>query len=133
MIKRLSCIAFLAAAPGCMAQTPLSLQQAVEQANRHRAELSAAASRAQAGEDLRQQAQARLNPRLFLQSEDLRGSNFEFSRDAESYAYVAQVVETSGARGARIGLATADARLMSLDLEGTRREIGFRGREAYLQ
>jgi cobalt-zinc-cadmium efflux system outer membrane protein len=133
MIKRLSYMTLFAAASSCMAQTPLSLQQAVGQANRHRAELSAAASRVQAGEDLRRQAQARLNPRLFLQSEDLRVSNFDFSRDAETYAYVAQVVETSGARGARIGLATANARLSSLILERTRREIGFHVRDAYWQ
>ena len=133
MIKRLSYMTLFAAASSCMAQTPLSLQQAVEQANRHRAELSAPASRVQAGEDLRRQSQARLNPRLFLQSEDLRVSNFDFSRDAETYAYVSQVIETSGARRARIGLATANARLSSLNLERTRREIGFRVRDAYWQ
>jgi len=133
MMKSLTCIVFFIVASACQAQTPLSLQQAVEQATRHRAEIAAATSRTQAGEDLRRQSLAPPNPRLFLQSEDLRASNFDFGRDSETFGYLSQVIETSGARHARIELATADSGRSNLELEQTRREIGFRVRNAYWQ
>ena len=133
-MKSLTIILFLAFGCTCLAQTPLSLQQAVEQATRHRAEIASAARRVEAGEELRRQSQAFPNPRLFLQTEDIRTpSNFDFARDSETYGYLSQIVETSGARRARIELASADSRLLALDLEQVRREIGFRVRDAYWQ
>ena len=87
MIKTLSCVLFLIGAPVCLAQTRLSLQQAVEQATRHRAEIAAAANGAQASEDLRRQSHALPNPRLVLQSEDIRASNFDFGQDSETFGY----------------------------------------------
>ena len=131
MMKILSCFVFLACASACLAQTTLSLQQAVEQATQNRAEIASAARRLEAEEDLRQQSRAFLNPRLFLQSEDFRISDFNFAQESETYGFVSQVIETSGARRARIDLATADSHLASLDLEQIRREIGFRVRQAY--
>lgn len=131
MMKILSCIAFLIGAPVCFAQTPLSLQQAVEQATRHRAEIAAAANGAQASEDLKRQSHALPNPRLILQSEDIRASNFDFGQDSETFGYLSQVIETSGARHARIELATADSHRSNLELEQVRRDIGFRVRDAY--
>lgn len=131
MMRVFSCLALLASASSCLAQTPLSLQQAVEQATRHRAEISAAAGRVTASEDVRRQSQAFLNPRLILQSEDIRSSNFDFGQDSETFGYLSQVIETSGARRARINTATADSRLSQLDLEQTRRDIGFSVRDAY--
>ena len=133
-MKSLTTFVFLACASACLAQTPLSLQQAVEQATRHRAEIASAARRVEAGEDLRRQSQAFPNPRLFLQTEDIRtSSNFDFAQDSETFGYLSQVIETSGARRARIELASADSRLSNLDLEQLRREIGFRVRDAYWQ
>jgi outer membrane protein, heavy metal efflux system len=125
--------ALLLTASACMAQTstPLSLAQAVDQAIRQRPEIRAAASRARAGEALRQQSKALVNPRLVLQSEDLRASNFAFGKDDETYGYIFQHFETSGARGAREALASADLGLRELDSEQVRREIGFRVRRAY--
>ena len=131
-MKSLTTLAFLVCGSACLGQTPLSLQQAVEQANRHRAEIASAARRVGASEDLRRQSQAFLNPRLFLQTEDVRtSSNFDFAQDSETFGYLSQIIETSGARRARIELASADSRLSSLDLEQVRREIGFGVREAY--
>src|ERR1700722_12809375 len=134
MMKRWICIVFSVGASACLAQTPLSLQQAVEQGTRHRAEIASATRRVQAVEDLRRQSQALLNPRLFLQSEDIRtSSNFDFAQESETFGYLSQVIETSGARRARIELASADSRVSNLDLEQLRREIGFRVRDAYWQ
>ena len=133
-MKSLTTILFLALGCTRLAQTPLSLQQAVEQAMRHRAEIASAARRVAAGEDLHRQSKTFPNPRLFLQTEDIRtSSNFDFARDSETYGYLSQIIETSGARRARIELASADSRLSALDLEQVRREIGFRVRAAYWQ
>jgi outer membrane protein, heavy metal efflux system len=85
----------------------------------------------EASEDLRRQSEALPNPRLILQSEDIRASHFDFGRDSETFGYLSQVIETSGARHARIELAIADSHRSNLELEQTRREIGFRVRDAY--
>src|SRR5262249_55639187 len=97
MPLRLVC-ALLALNIAALAQTPLSLEDAVRQAQKDRPELRAAAQRVEAGNDLRRQAALIPNPRLFLSSEDIRFSNFDFSQDAETFAYVSQLFETSGRR-----------------------------------
>jgi len=58
------------------------------------------------------QAGLRPNPRLFLQSEDLRpwSNNFNFSNNTEDYAYVSQTIETGGKRSARLQFADANLR-----------------------
>jgi len=58
------------------------------------------------------QAGLRPNPRLFLQSEDLRpwSNNFNFSDNTEDYAYVSQTIETAGKRSARLRYADANLR-----------------------
>src|ERR1700739_4225395 len=99
------CILALWAGHG-LAQTPLSLNDAVSFALSHRAEIRAAADRTSASEHLREQAGLIPNPRLFLQTEDLRASHFNFWQDSETYAYVGETLETSGRRGGRIATAT---------------------------
>jgi cobalt-zinc-cadmium efflux system outer membrane protein len=58
------------------------------------------------------QAGLRPNPRLFLQSEDLRpwSNNFNFSDNTEDYAFVSQTIETAGKRSARQRYADANLR-----------------------
>lgn len=49
------------------------------------------------------------NPRLFLQSEDIRpwASSFDFGTQTEDYAYLSQTLEVNGKRGKRVALAQA--------------------------
>ena len=55
------------------------------------------------------QAGLRPNPRLFLQSEDLRpwADTFSFPDSTEDYGYVSQTFEIDGKRGKRVALANA--------------------------
>lgn len=130
MIRRLTCI-LLALSGFCAAQTPLSLEDAVRKAQSQRPELRAAALRAEAAGQLRRQSTAMPNPRLFLQAENIRSSNFDFGRDADTFAYFSQVLETSGRRGGRIAVATGHEERGRLEAEQVKREIGFNVRDAY--
>jgi cobalt-zinc-cadmium efflux system outer membrane protein len=49
------------------------------------------------------------NPKLYLQSEDLRpwADNFNFSDQTEDYAYIGQTIEISGKRSKRVAFAKA--------------------------
>ncbi|CAN5727718.1 TolC family protein [soil metagenome] len=56
------------------------------------------------------QAGLRPNPKLYLQSEDLRpwGDTFSFPDATEDYAYVGQTIELNGKRSKRLSLANAN-------------------------
>ena len=58
------------------------------------------------------QAGMRPNPRLFLQSEDLRpwASDYTFSQQTEDFGYISQTLEIGGKRGNRVELAGAQLR-----------------------
>ncbi len=58
------------------------------------------------------QAGLRPNPRLYLQSEDLRpwADNFDFPNATEDYAYLGQLFELGGKRGRRLDAAKANVR-----------------------
>ena len=83
--QTLLCILVLCSIKG-LAQTPLSLAEAVSFALSHRPEIRAAADRTTAAAFQRKQAGLIPNPRIFLQSEDLRGSHFNFWQDSETFA-----------------------------------------------
>jgi outer membrane protein, heavy metal efflux system len=126
----LLCTLVLWSAQG-LAQTPLSLADAVSFALSHRAEIRAAADRAVAAEGMRKQARLIPNPRIFLQSEDLRGSHFNFWQDSETLAYAAETLETSGRRAGRIATATERLEASRLHAEQVRRQIALGVRQAY--
>jgi cobalt-zinc-cadmium efflux system outer membrane protein len=130
MIRRLSILALALAIPA-VAQTTLTLDEAVRTALERRPELKAAEARVSAAQGLKNQAGLFPNPRLIFQVENLRGSSFEYSNDADSFAYFSQVIETSGRRGNRIAVGEANVGRSRLEEEQLRREIGFRVREAY--
>lgn len=52
------------------------------------------------------------NPKLYLQSEDLRpwDDSFNFADHTEDYAYIGQTIEVAGKRGKRVALANARLR-----------------------
>ena len=126
----LLCTLVLCSAKG-LAQTSLSLVDAVSFALSHRAEIRAAADRTAAAEDQRKQAGLIPNPRIFLQSEDLRGSHFNFWQDSETFAYVGETLETSGRRAGRIATATQGLEGSRLQTEQVRLEIAVRVRQTY--
>ncbi len=92
-------------------QTSLSLHDAIQQAQ--------ASPQARIGQDEVDavqgsvvQAGLRPNPRLYLQSEDLRpwADNFDFPNATEDYAYLGQLFELGGKRARRLDLAKANLR-----------------------
>ncbi len=90
-------------------QTSLTLHEAIR--------LSQTSPQARVGQDQVDavrgsvvQAGLRPNPRLYLQSEDLRpwADNFDFPNQTEDYAYVGQLFELGGKRARRLDLAKAN-------------------------
>jgi outer membrane protein, heavy metal efflux system len=124
------CILALCAAQA-IAQTGLSLNDAVNFALSHRPEVRAAADRTSAADHLRAQAGLIPNPRLFLESEDLRASHFNFWQDSETFAYAAETLETSGRRGGRIATANQGVERSRLEAEQVHFQIALRVRQAY--
>ncbi len=91
--------------------TSLSLHNAIQQS-----ESSPQANEGQdqvdAARGLVLQAGLRPNPRLYLQSEDLRpwANNFTFPNATEDYAYLGQLFELGGKRGRRLDVARTNVR-----------------------
>lgn len=92
------------------AASALTLREALEQGLSAHALLEAASARTESAEGLRQQASLKPNPRLFLQSENSRiwsQPPFVYARDADSFLYASQVIETGGKRAFRTAVASA--------------------------
>lgn len=113
------------------AQTSLSIADAIARAVANRPELRASSDRVVASRDVRTQAGLIPNPRFYFQSEDLRASNFSFPKDAETYAYVSELIETSGARRARTALASVDVRQSGIRADQTKAQVVVDVRRAY--
>jgi cobalt-zinc-cadmium efflux system outer membrane protein len=84
--------------------------------------------RAQIGE-----ARLRPNPRLYLQSEDLRpwASSFSFANNTEDYAYLGQTFEIDGKRRKRIAYANSGVRRSEAEQLLRTRRIAARIADAY--
>jgi cobalt-zinc-cadmium efflux system outer membrane protein len=116
------------------AQPALSLREAVSDALANHPLLAASAEQAAAAEGLRVQAGLRPNPRLVVQTENLRAHGspgFRYGSDADTFAYLSQVFETAGKRGHRVEVASANLRKAQLDRELLSRRIANRVRAAY--
>jgi cobalt-zinc-cadmium efflux system outer membrane protein len=92
-------------------QTRLSLHDAIEQAQ-NSPSVRIAQAQIDAAHGLVRQAGLRPNPRLYLQSEDLRpwANNFDFANNTEDYGYISQTIETAGKRSGRLRFAGANLR-----------------------
>lgn len=105
----LSACFLMLASRGTIAQQTLTLQQAINEAltspNAQVADDQVAAVRGQV-----RQAKLRINPRVYLESEDLRpwASNFSFLDNTTEFASIGQVFELGGKRLKRVALATAN-------------------------
>ena len=103
-----ACALSFAGGAVAQAQSRLSLHQAIQLAQDSPA-ARIGKSEVEAMQGVVNQAGLRPNPRLFLQSEDLRpwASDYTFSQNTEDYAYVSQTLETDGKRSKRVHLAEA--------------------------
>lgn len=112
----------------------LSFQEALEQGLAAHSLLESAEARIRGAEGLRTQAALKPNPRLFLQSENARawsGPSFVYSRDADSFLYASQVVETGGKRAARTAAAEAGVQRNVAERDGLRWQLAARIGTAY--
>jgi outer membrane protein, heavy metal efflux system len=124
----------LVIAPTVSSQMSLTVRDAVSQALASHPALAAATARQNVAEGLRKQAGLSPNPRLIVQLENTRfweTPAFSYPEDTQTYAYVAQTVETAGKRGRRVDLATENVRSSELEVELQRRQIASRVAIAY--
>jgi outer membrane protein TolC len=73
----------------------------------------------------------RPNPRLILQTEDLRPSNFNLGQDSQSYVYASQVFEARGKRGRRMAVTDQIVERNKAQADSVRRQIVLDVRQAY--
>jgi cobalt-zinc-cadmium efflux system outer membrane protein len=112
----------------------LTLQEALERGLSAHALLASADARVRTAEGLRTQAGLKPNPRLFLQSENTRfhgRPTFVYSREADSFVYASQVVETGGKRSLRAASADASVSRSRADRETLRWQLAARIAAAY--
>jgi len=125
---------FACALQGADAPLRVSIQEAVREALASHPALQAESERMAVSEGLRRQAELKPNPRLILQTENLRAygaPGFVYGRDADTYAYLSRTFQTSGKREARIGVADANREKARLERELLSRQIAHRVRIAY--
>lgn len=94
------------------AQQPLSLHDAIRLGLAQAPEARTSSDRVTLQRAQITGARVRPNPRLFLQSEDLRpwADNFSFPDNTEDYGYLSQTFELDGKRGKRIAYAEGGVR-----------------------
>ena len=126
--------AALGLTPSLYSQVKLTLADSVAEALADNPHVAIAKARIAVAEGLRHQAGLSPNPRLILQSENTRlyGSpTFSYSRDADTYAILAQSIETGGKRQRRVEFATGIVRRSELEHQLQRHQIASRVGTAY--
>jgi cobalt-zinc-cadmium efflux system outer membrane protein len=116
------------------AQTPLSLSEAIRYAQANHPQLLAAQERVHVAATTRVQAGMRPNPRLTLQTENIRGwqsPSFSFPRDTDDFAYLTHVFESAGKRAKRLEVAEAGVRSAEAEAALLARQIASRVSLAY--
>ena len=108
-------------------QTRLTLEQAEAEALHNNPELLIANARVQEMYGAKLQAGLRPNPRVTLQTEDIRpsqpGQPFSFPNSTEDYITVGQVVETGGKRSRRVVVANAGVHATEIEAQLARRRL----------
>jgi outer membrane protein TolC len=123
----------IALACAARAQTPLSLDDAIEHARRLHPMLQVSPGRVAAAESDIVQSRLRPNPRLYIQSENWRVWNKPFSpaNEVDTFLYFSQAFETGGKRAERTAVAEAGLRRAVLDRELLERQITGAVKQAY--
>lgn len=127
-------LTILIAAAGLRAQGALDLKSAIEQALRTHPALTAAREQVNGARQLTVQASLKPNPRFNFQAENTRawGSpSFSYTREADTYAYFSQIIETAGKRARRTEFATAAAGRVDAERAVLERQIASRVALAY--
>jgi cobalt-zinc-cadmium efflux system outer membrane protein len=128
----LTLITLLLAADASFGQTALTLHDAIQQA-----ESSALAHQGldlvDAARGSARQAGLRPNPRLYIQSEDLRpwAKRFDFANGTEDYGYLGQTFELDRKRAKRVDVANANIRRTEAEQELLEQQIAGRVARAY--
>jgi outer membrane protein, heavy metal efflux system len=118
----------------CSAQVQLTLDAAVQQALSANPLLDVAQGRIDDAKGIRVQAGLGPNPRLTVQSEDMRAWQTRprsFASDTENYAYVGQTFEVAGKRARRVDVASAGVHRAEYERELLKRQIRARVSAAY--
>lgn len=127
LLPRLAGLVCFFTAPLLCAQQSLTLNEAINSAL---TSPTALMLDEQVNEARAQVLQAHLgpNPRLFLQSEDIRpwDSQFSYTSQTEDYAYLTQTLELDRKRHKRVGVAQADLRISETERE-LRRQLLIAG------
>jgi cobalt-zinc-cadmium efflux system outer membrane protein len=115
------------------AQQGLTLHQAVASALEASPAAHASADQVDMQRGVVEQANLIPNPRLFLQTEDLRpwASNYSFGTNSETYGYLGQTIEIDGKRRKRTAFAKAGLARMEAEHATRLRQISFRVGMAY--
>jgi cobalt-zinc-cadmium efflux system outer membrane protein len=129
-------LAWLAgAASMVVAQSELSLAEAVQETLRIQPTLAALREQVSVAQGARRQAGLRPNPALVIQSENSRvprsSTPFVFPQDSENFVFLQQTFLTAGKREKRVDVAGYALRRAELELALQRRLILARVRSAY--
>jgi cobalt-zinc-cadmium efflux system outer membrane protein len=118
---------------GAQAQQPLTLQNAVRTGLANSPASRVGTDQVQLQQAQIAQARLRPNPRIFLQSEDLRpwGSTFSFPDSTEDYGYLSETFELGGKRGKRIAFARSGVTRAEAQNALARRQIAAGIANAY--
>lgn len=122
------------AAGRLQAEAALSLGDAIDRALKNHPALAAARERVNGSRQWTVQAGLRPNPRLFLQSENVRAwgnPGFSYAREADTFVYASQIVETAGKRERRQELAAAGVQRAEVEQAILERQIAGRVANAY--
>jgi cobalt-zinc-cadmium efflux system outer membrane protein len=128
LFSRSSATLVLAAALGmlvplpCQAQTPLSLQEAVDAALRSRPDLKASSEAVSVAQGRERQAGLWSNPDLQFSNENLRPGQ-RYSRDVDTQVRFTERLDVLGKRGARVALAMENVKHAQAEYEVVRRSI----------
>jgi cobalt-zinc-cadmium efflux system outer membrane protein len=116
-------------------QVDLSFRNALAEALQNHPQLAAAQGRVEDARGQQTQAGLKPNPRLTVQTEDIRpsmtGAPFSFVNSTEDYLLLAQVIESGGKRERRVDAASSVVQTTELGRELTRRQIASRVASAY--
>jgi outer membrane protein TolC len=129
-----TCAVPLVFAAALAGQTRLSVADAVSQALAGNPRLAVAAAHVKVAKGLREQAGLAPNPRLIVQFENTRiweSPPFSYPRDTQTYAFMAQTVETAGKRKRRVELAAENVRSSELEMRMEQRRIASHVSTAY--
>src|SRR5580698_6961383 len=113
-----------------LAQTPLSLDDAINRALQSRASLKAEAERVSGAEGLRKQAGVLPNPEFQFQNENLRPGQ-TYGRDVDTLAMINQPLDILGKRKERVALAGQGVARSQAEYDLARWQVAQRVKLAY--